>query len=82
MPWCFKLGDNTEMIATHLRKIHYWLAITCNLCKSFSSMSAQSILEHHSGCKAKCVKEHGEQEGHKVQKLNKKSKTQQQETTS
>ena len=34
-PWCFKLGGNTEMIATHLREVHYWLAITCDLCKSF-----------------------------------------------
>ena len=25
-PWCFRLGGNTGMIATHLREIHYWLA--------------------------------------------------------
>ena len=42
-PWCFTLGGNTEMIATHLREVHYRLAITCNLCKSFTSMFTQSI---------------------------------------
>ena len=26
-PWCFKFGGNTEMIATHLSKVHYRLAI-------------------------------------------------------
>ena len=52
-PWCFKLGGSTEVIATHLREVHYRLAITCNLCKLFTSMSAQSVLDHHSGCKAK-----------------------------
>ena len=31
-PWCFKLGGNTETTATHLREVHYWLAITCDLC--------------------------------------------------
>ena len=61
------------MIATHLREVHYRLAIMCNLCMSFTSMSAQSILEHHSGCKAECTKECAEQEGHeKVKKLHKK----------
>ena len=61
-PWCSKLGCNTETIATHLRKVHYQLAITCDLCKSFASMSVQSILEHCSGCKAKCTNECAEQE--------------------
>ena len=42
-PWCFKLGGNTETIATHLREVHYILGIVCDLCKSFGSMSAQSI---------------------------------------
>ena len=45
-----------ETIATHLREVHYWLAITCNICKAFASMSAQIILEHHSGCKVKSHK--------------------------
>ena len=44
------------MFATHLREVHYQLTITCDLCKSFASMSAQSILEHHTGCKTKCTK--------------------------
>ena len=50
-PWCFKLGRNTETIAIHLRVVCYHLAIVCDLCKSFTSMSAQIVLEHHSGCK-------------------------------
>ena len=66
--WCFKFGGNTEMTATHLREVYYPLAIPCNLCKSFTSMSAQSILEHHSGCKAKHMKECAEQEGNEVKK--------------
>ena len=45
-PWCFKFGGNPEMIATHLREVHYRLAITCDLCKSFASMSTQSVLDH------------------------------------
>ena len=61
-----QVGGNTEMIATHLREVHYQLAIICDLCKSFTSMSAQSFLEHHSGCKAKCTKECTEQEGCKL----------------
>ena len=50
------------MIAIHLWEVHYRLAIVCDLCKSFTSMSAQSVQEHHSGCKAKHAKEHAEQE--------------------
>ena len=53
------------MIATHLREVHYRLVITCDLCKSFTSMSIQSVLDHHSGCKAKSAKEFTEQKGHK-----------------
>ena len=82
-PRCFMLGGNTEMIATNLREVHYQLAITCDLCKLFTSMSAQSVLEHHSGCKAKCMKEHAEQEGHKAKKSHKKNpKVQEQEKAS
>ena len=43
--WCFKLAVSTEMIAIHLREVHYRLAIACNSCKSFASMSALSILD-------------------------------------
>ena len=39
-PWCF----NTETIATHLREVHCELAITCDICKAFASMSVQIIL--------------------------------------
>ena len=51
--WCFKLRGNTEMIATHLCEVQRRFAIACDLCKSFSSISTQSVLEHCSGCKAK-----------------------------
>ena len=83
-PWCFKLGGNTEMIANYLQKVHYRLAIACTLCKSFASMSTQSVLEHCSGCKAKCTKEHAEQKGNKKVRRshNKKSKAQEQQKTS
>ena len=82
-PCWFKLGGNTEMIATHLREVHYLLAITCDLCKWFTSMFVQSILEHHSGCKAKHAKEHVEQERSKAKKSHKKkSKVQEQEKAS
>ena len=55
-PWCFKLGANTEMISTHLKEVHYWLAIVCDICKTFASMMVQLILEHHSGWKVKSQK--------------------------
>ena len=55
-PWCFKLGANTETIATHLREVHYQLAITCDICKAFASMWVQVILKHCSGCKVKSHK--------------------------
>ena len=55
-PWCFKLGGNMETIATHLREVHYQLAIACDICKAFASMSVQIILEHCSGCKVKLHK--------------------------
>ena len=54
--WCFKLGGNTETIATHLREVHYRLAIVCNVYWSFASMSAQLVLEHQSGCRTKLHK--------------------------
>ena len=49
-PWCFKLGGNTETIVIYLREVHCCLAIVCDLCQSFPSMSAHVVLEHHSGC--------------------------------
>ena len=73
--FCFKLGGNTETLATHLRDVYYSLAIACNLCKLFASMSLQNILDHHSGCKAKCTKECTEQEGHKKVKKSHKKKS-------
>ena len=72
-PWCFRLGGNTEMIAPHLREVQYQLAINCDIFKSFASMSAQSILEHCSGCKAKYAKECREQEGHEAKSHTRKS---------
>ena len=40
------LGETTETITTHLREVHYRLAIVCDLCRSFASMSVQVVLEH------------------------------------
>ena len=34
-PLCFNLGENTEMITTHLWEVHYRLAIAWDLCKFF-----------------------------------------------
>ena len=62
-PWCLKLGGNTETIAVHLWEVHYRMAIMCHICRAFASRSAQSILDHSSGCKAKCDKECEECEG-------------------
>ena len=55
-PWCFKLGGNTETITTHLREVHYRLAIACDVCWSFASMSVQVVLEHWLGCRMKLHK--------------------------
>ena len=54
--WCFKFGGNTEMIATHLREVHYSLAIVCDICQAFASMSMQVDLEHQSRCRTKLHK--------------------------
>ena len=51
------------MITIHLREVHYKMVIKCYICRSFASMNAQSILDHCSGCKAKCDKECAEHEG-------------------
>ena len=61
--WCLKLGANTEMIIIHLREVHYRMVIVNNMCQSFASINTQSILDHCSGCKAKCDKQHIKQEG-------------------
>ena len=39
------------------------MVTVCNICQLFAGMNAQNILDHHSGCKAKCDKKHMEQEG-------------------
>ena len=54
--WCFKFGGNTKTIATHLREVHYRLAIVCNVCWAFASMSVQVVLEHWSRCRMKSHK--------------------------
>ena len=51
--WCFNFGGNTEAIATHLREVHYRLAITCDICQSFTIMPGQVVLEHQSRCRSK-----------------------------
>ena len=50
--WCFKFGGNTKTITTHLREVHYRLAIVCDVCQSFTSMSVQVVLEHQSAGKS------------------------------
>ena len=65
-------GD-TKMIDTHLREVHYRLAIMCDLCKSFASMSALSISDHHLVCKVKHINDCAKQEEHeKTKKFYKK----------
>ena len=64
-----------ETNAIHLREVHYRMAIVCDIYRLFASMNAQSILGHHSGCKAKCNKEYAEYEGHKKVKKSHKKKS-------
>ena len=45
-PWCLKLDGNIKTIAIHLREVHYRMAIVCDICWAFASMSAQSVLDH------------------------------------
>ena len=54
--WCFKFGGNTKTITTHLKEVHYRLAIACNVCWTFASMSMQVVLEHQSRCRMKSHK--------------------------
>ena len=69
----FKAGGNTKTITVHLSEVHYRIAIVCDVWWYFASMNAQNILDHHSGCKAKCDRECMEQGG---QEKVKKSKSQ------
>ena len=55
-PWFLKFRGNTKTIVTHLREVHYRLAIACDVCGSFASMSVQVVLEHQSKYKAKSHK--------------------------
>ena len=55
-PWCFKFAGNTKTIATNLREVHYRLAIACNICQSFISISVLVVLEHQSRCRMKSHK--------------------------
>ena len=57
-PWCFRFWGNMQTISIHLREVHYWLAIVCNICRLFASISVQVILEHRANCKVKCATEH------------------------
>ena len=52
-PWCFKFRGNTKTIATHLREVHYRLAIACHVCQAFASMSVQVVLEDQPRCRMK-----------------------------
>ena len=51
--WCFKLEGNTETIDTHLWEVPFSVAIVCDICKAFASMSVKAVLEHCAGCKTK-----------------------------
>ena len=64
--WCFKFGENTNMIATNLREVHYRLSISCDICWVFTSMSMQVVLEHQSRCRMR---------SHKKSKIKKPPKT-------
>ena len=75
-PWYLKLGGNTETIAIHLWEVHYMMAIACDKCQAFCSMSTQSILDHHWGWKAKHDKEHVKCEGPTKARNRKKSQGQ------
>ena len=55
-PWCFKFRGNTKTITTHLREVHYRLAIVCDVCWVFASMSMQVVLEHQLSCRTKLHK--------------------------
>ena len=56
------------------------MTIVCNIWQAFAGMSAQSVLDHHSGCKAKYNKECVEHEG--AMKAHKKKKSQRQKEVS
>ena len=71
-PWHLKFWGNTETIATHLREVHYRLAIACNICQSFASISVQVVLKHQSKCQAKLHKKS------KIRKCKEASKSQNQ----
>ena len=43
-PWCFKLGGNMETITIHLCEVHYQMAIVCDICQAFASMTAKKHL--------------------------------------
>ena len=72
LPLVFKAGGNTKTIAIHLREVHYRMVIVWSTCWSFTSMNAQSMLDHCSGCKAKhneeCVEQEGEEMAKKLHK--------------
>ena len=42
-PWCFKLSGNTETITINLHEVHYWMAIACDICWEFASMTMQTF---------------------------------------
>ena len=71
--WCLKLGRNMETITIHLHEVHYWMAIVCDICWAFACMTAPNILDHWSGCKVKCDKEHVECDAHKRCRKSQKS---------
>ena len=47
-PWCFKFRWNTKMIATHLREVHYRLAIACVICSLTNCRTSTLVSILHS----------------------------------
>ena len=81
-PWCFKLGGNTEMIAILLCEVYYCMAIVCDICWVFASMTVQNIQDHPSVCKGKCDKECAECEAHEAHRKAQKSQDSKKESQS
>ena len=60
-PRFLKLGRNTKTIVIYLWEVHYGMATHVqHMLGAFAGMSAQTILDHCSGSRAKCDKEHVE----------------------
>ena len=50
------------------------MTMVCEICQAFTHLSAQNILDHYLGCKARCDKDFAESEGHMKAPKKKKSR--------